>query len=295
MKLNRKTKMVIDPKYVLAILIVLILIGMFVSFRFREKMVPVRNTVISVVAPMQKGINNVGIWIAGKMDYLHSKSDLVTENKSLKKELKELKAQNRLMEQDKYELKNFRELYDLDEQYASYPKVAARVISSEPDNWYNSFVIDKGSSQGIKKNMNVIAGTGLVGIVTEVNNNYSRVRSIIDDDSNVSAVFLKSKENCIVSGNLNDMNKGVIDIGQVASDAKIDDGAEVVTSQISDRYLPGILIGYAKDMNKDASALSVTGYLTPAVDFKSLDMVLVITQLKETEDLESMLSGNEQD
>lgn len=102
-----------------------------------------------------------------------------------------MSAENRLLQQDKYELEDFRKLYKLDEQYASYPKVAARVISSDPDNWYNTFIIDKGSEDGLAVNMNVMAGDGLVGIITDVKKSYSTVRSIIDDDSNVYGTFLK--------------------------------------------------------------------------------------------------------
>lgn len=100
-----------------------------------------------------------------------------------------MSAENRLLQQDKYELEDFRKLYKLDEQYASYPKVAARVISSDPDNWYNTFIIDKGSEDGLAVNMNVMAGDGLVGIITDVKKSYSTVRSIIDDDSNVYGTF----------------------------------------------------------------------------------------------------------
>ncbi|MDD7403071.1 MAG: rod shape-determining protein MreC, partial [bacterium] len=63
----------------------------------------------------------------------------------------------------------------------------------------------------------------------------------------------------------------------------------IVTSQISDKYLPGILIGYVKDLKKDSSNVTQTGYLTPVVDFSGLEMVLVITEVKDSEELEEML------
>ena len=61
----------------------------------------------------------------------------------------DLSQQNRLLQQDKYDLDDFRKLYSLDEKYSDYPKVAAHVISSD-GNWFNSFVIDKGSKDGLK-------------------------------------------------------------------------------------------------------------------------------------------------
>lgn len=287
--MRKKTKITIDPKYILAALFVFCIILGIISFRFENKMTPVRSAVSSVIAPMQKGINAIGVKISERMDYATTLKKTVRKNKKLQSQIDKLSAENKLLQQDKYELENFRKLYDLDQQYAGYPKVAARVISSDPDNWYNTFIIDKGSKNGLKKNMNVMANGGLVGIITEVNKSYSKVRSIIDDNSNISGTVLGSSENCIVSGNLKLINNGVIEVSGINGDAKIEDGAEVVTSQISDKYLPGILIGYLKDLKKDSSNITQTGYLSPVVDFSSLDMVLVITQVKDSAELGEML------
>lgn len=287
--MRKKTKITIDPKYILAGLFVFCIILGIISFRFENKTTPVRSAVSSVIAPMQKGINAIGVKISERMDYATTLKKTVRKNKKLQSQIDKLSAENKLLQQDKYELENFRKLYDLDQQYAGYPKVAARVISSDPDNWYNTFIIDKGSKNGLKKNMNVMANGGLVGIITEVNKSYSKVRSIIDDNSNISGTVLGSSENCIVSGNLKLINNGVIEVSGINGDAKIEDGAEVVTSQISDKYLPGILIGYLKDLKKDSSNITQTGYLSPVVDFSSLDMVLVITQVKDSAELGEML------
>lgn len=287
--MRKKTKITIDPKYILAVIVVFCLVVGVISYRFDEKMTPVRSAVGGVITPMQKGINVIGSKMAEKIDYITTMQKTVDQNKKLQKQLDELSAENKLLQQDKYELEEFRKLYDLDEQYAVYSKVAARVISSDSDNWYNSFVIDKGSKDGIKVNMNVMAGDGLVGIVVKVNKSYSKVRAIIDDSSNVSGTILKNSENCIVSGNLNLMNEGLIEVSGIDGNARIEEGAEVVTSQISDKYLPGILIGYIRDLKKDSSNVTQAGYLSPVVDFTGLKMVLVITQVKDSAELEEML------
>ncbi len=287
--MRKRTKITIDPKYILLFVAVICIVMIVVSFRFEEKMTPVRSAVGSVVTPMQRGINAIGTKISDQMEYVTTVKTLVKENNQLQKQLDEMSVENKLLQQDKYELQNFRELYDLDEQYNGYPKVAARVISSNPDNWFNTFTIDKGSDDGIAVDMNVMAGDGLVGIVTKVSKSYAVVRSIIDDDSNIYGTFLKTDDSCIVSGNLQLMNEGVIEVSGVSNKAQVKDGYEVVTSQISDKYLPGILIGYAKDMQMDSSNLTQTGHLTPAADFSGLDMVLVITEVKNSKELKEML------
>jgi rod shape-determining protein MreC len=73
----------------------------------------------------------------------------------------------------------------------------------------------------------------------------------------------------------------VIRIDAIPLNAEIEDDFEVVTSHISNKYLPGILIGYASDIKLDSSNLAKVGTLRPAVDFQHLEEVLIITTLKE--------------
>lgn len=287
--MRKRTKITMDPKYILMVIAIVCVALIVISFRFQDKMTPIRTAVGSVVTPMQRGINKIGLVVADGMEYATTVKKLTKENDNLQKQLDELSSQNRLLQQDKYDLDNFRKLYDLDEKYSDYPKVAAHVISSD-GNWFNSFVIDKGSNDGLKVNMNVLAGDGLVGIVTEVNKSYARVRSIIDDESSVTGSFLKTSDMCFVNGNLKLINKGMIDISGIPADAKIKDGYEVVTSPVSDKYLPGILIGYARDIKTDSSNITQSAHLTPAADFSGLDMVLVITEVKDSGDLEDILN-----
>ena len=287
--MRKRTKITMDPKYILMTIAIVSVALIIVSFRFQDKMTPIRTAVGSVVTPMQRGINKIGLVVADGMDYVTTVKKLVKKNNALQKQLDDLSQQNRLLQQDKYDLDDFRKLYSLDEKYSDYPKVAAHVISSD-GNWFNSFVIDKGSKDGLKVNMNVLAGDGPVGIVTEVNKSYARVRSIIDDESSVTGSFLKTSDMCFVNGNLKLIGKGMIDISGIPADAEVKDGYEVVTSPVSDKYLPGILIGYARDIKTDSSNITQSAHLTPAADFSGLDMVLVITEVKDSGDLEDILN-----
>jgi len=280
--MRRRTKINLNPKHVLIICVVLCISLIFISFRYSEKLTPVKSAVGAVITPMQKGINSIGSYISGKMDTLRSMNDLLDENAKLKEDVSGLSYQNKLLLQDKYELDGLRELFKLDQKYVDYPKVAARVINKVPNNWYNVFTIDKGSRDGLAVDMNVLAGNGLVGIIVEVHQNYSIVRSIIDDNSNVSGMFLKTSDTCIIQGDLQLLDEGKIKVEMIDKDAEVYDGYEVVTSHISPKFLQGILIGYVSDIQIDASNMTKTAYLTPVVDFERLEEVLIITELKES-------------
>ena len=121
-----------------------------------------------------------------------------------------------------------------------------------------------------------------MGIVTEVGPHYARVRSIIDDESNISAMLLSTSDTCVVRGDLKQMENGRIRFEKLANnnDNKIEVGEQVVTSHVSDRFLQGLFIGYVSDVKVDSNNLTRSGYITPAVDFSKLHEVLVITTTK---------------
>ena len=117
--------------------------------------------------------------------------------------------------------------------------------------------------------------------MTKVGPNWATVRSIIDDDSNVSAMVSTTSDTCIVAGNLQLIDQGTISLVKLLDDNNhVHVGDKVVTSNISEKYLPGILIGYISELNNDANNLTKSGQLTPVVDFRHLQEVLVIRTLK---------------
>ena len=242
---------------------------------------PLRAIANYTVVPMQNGINTIGLWMSDLTQNMDTLKEMRAENKALQQEVDELTIKNNLLQQEKHELERLRELYDLDSKYSDYKKVGAHVTANDSGNWFSSFIIDKGEKDGIKVDMNVMAGTGLVGIVTEVGPNWSRVRSIIDDVSNVSALVLSTSDTCIVNGDLTLMQDGKIRFEQLPNNGtEIKEGEQVVTSHISSKYLQGILIGYVSEVHVDANNLTRSGYITPAVDFQHLQEVLVITSTK---------------
>lgn len=241
---------------------------------------PVKNVVSVVVVPMQKGINDIGTYVYSKYTLLKDFSRISEENLALKEEIVKLTEENSQLSLNKFELERLRALYDLDDKYANYKKTAARVIAKQPGNWYSVFTIDKGSEDGIEVDMNVIADGGLVGIVTDVGKHYANVRSIIDDSNHVSGMLINTGASCTVEGSLNLMDSGYIYVKYFKKDAEVLDGDKVVTSNISSKYLEGLLIGYVKEVTMDPNSLTQSGYLIPVVDFEHLQEVLVILDKK---------------
>lgn len=279
--MKKKVSSFMTSKYILIVLTAVCLIFISTSFFTDRLVAPLRSAISMVVVPLQKGMNNLGLWTYDKYTTLQEISVVFDENKELKSKVDDLTEENNQLRQDTYELSRLRELYQLDEKYTGYTKVGARIIEVTADNWSKAFKVDKGSDDGIKKDMNVIAGGGLVGIVTEVGKNYSIIKTIIEDNNSVSGMLIDTNETCIVEGDIEQSDSGLVKLTHFKSDMTVRDGDKIVTSNISDKYLQGILIGYAKDVTPDSNNLTQSGYLVPAVDFNNLQEVLIITEMKK--------------
>lgn len=279
--MDKKPQLHVSQKFILSALTVVCFALIAVSFFTDKLTAPVQNVLSYVITPLQKGINGMGLWLTDKADYFATIDELRQQNEELKAELDNVKEKNLVLVQDQIELNNLRELYALDNKIPGYDKVAARVIGKGSGNWFSTFTIDKGSRDGILVDMNVICGNGLVGIVTDVTDNTATVRSIIDGNSNVTGMLVTSSDTCNVRGDLELMDSGYIHLEYMQKDVDVSDGDMIVTSNISDKYIQGILIGYVKNITEDANSLTQSGYLVPAVDFERLTEVLVIMQLKK--------------
>ena len=245
-----------------------------------EQLRPIRTAVGYFLLPVQTGVNRVGSAVYSNFKNQEKMRTALADNESLREQVATLTMENTRLQSDSYELSRLRKLYELNQTYGQYRMTGARVIAKDTGNWFHVFRIDKGARDGIKPDMNVVGDGGLIGIVTDVGDNYATVRSIIDDVSRVSAMAIQSNDTCIVSGNLQLYANGKLKISDITDTADIKDGDAIVTSTVSSKFLPGILIGYAGDLKTDPDRLTRSGTLVPVADFETIQEVLVILDLK---------------
>ncbi|MCM1125047.1 MAG: rod shape-determining protein MreC [Lachnospiraceae bacterium] len=269
-------------KYLLFILTLLCTGLIVITFSTDLLSAPISAVGGFLIAPLQNGIGKAGSWLNTRSEELVQIRSLLSENEELKAQIDELTMENIKLQQDRYELTNLRELFDLNSQYDEYDMVGARIIAKDSGNWFHSFVINKGSADGLLIDMNVLAGSGLVGRIVDVGPDWAKVMSIIDDNSNTSGMVLSTSDRLIVSGDLELYSEGLIRFEMLIDNAdRVVEGDKIVTSNVSDKYLPGILIGYISTVNVDSNNLTKSGLITPAVDFEHLEEVLVIMELKQ--------------
>lgn len=243
----------------------------------------------TLLAPMQAGIDRIGEGVSSVSEANKTNEELRQENEDLQTQIDQLNSQLNSARENYSEYQDLLDLLELSEKYPDYDMTGARIIAKDAGNWYTTFTINKGSTDGIKVDMNVIADNGLVGIVTDVYPTTSIVRSIMDDRSSVSGMIGKNYDNCYVDGDLTLIESGQLKVEMLSIDSSAQEGDEVVTSYISDKFLPGIVIGYITDITPDDNNLTYSAKLTPVVDFQHLSNVLVIKQLKS-----DLTSGSEE-
>ena len=269
-------------KYILTGLTVLCVLLICITSLKDGVMDPLRTGVGYFLIPIQSGVNAVGTGIYNEMKNYGTLKDALAQNQELKDQIAQLTEDNNRLQAEQFELDRLRQLYELDQEYMQYNKLGARAIARDAENGFQVFRINKGSADGVAVDMNVVADGGLVGIVTDVGANYATVRSIIDDSNRVGAMKLDSSYTCIVAGDLTLYEEGRLKLTDFSKDAQIRDGDQIVTSNISSKFLPGILIGYASDVTIDPDHLTQSGYLIPIADFDNLQEVLIITDIKDT-------------
>ena len=284
MQMEEKKEVNRPLRFVLTGLTVLFIALIGISVFRSDSVSGVQSVAKSVLMPMQEGLNKTGSAVVDAVTNVESLRKAQKENKELKEQVMQLQQEISLMQQDKYEIDEYRELFQLSNQYEDYEMTGANVIAKDSGNWFHSFIIDKGTNDGLAVDMAVLAQGGLAGIITSVGPSSARVMSIIDDDSNITAMSMSTKERCMVSGDLELYEDGRMCIMYVEKDASISEGDKIVTSNISKKYLPGLMIGYVDSIETDANNMTKSGTIIPYVDFSHLDTVLVITTLKNNGD-----------
>lgn len=212
--------------------------------------------------------------IQGGLSNVNELMNTYSENKELKQQVTEL-AQVKVRDQTlAKENKQLKAELKVKSSLTDYSTIAASVLSRDPSSWQAQLVINKGSSAGIKKNMPVLSGGGLVGRVSQVNKTNSIVELLSDtsESSNRFAITIQGT-NGIITGYNSSTNQLIM--GQVTSKAKIKKGTSVTTSGLGGITPKGLYVGKVAKIGTDDYGLAQKVYITPATNFNEINIVTV--------------------
>ncbi len=252
---------------IVIIITLLITSAMFVFFPTTAK-----NIFSYVTLPIQSGVSNV-------VDFLSKTNvNLAEENELLKIEIEQLKLDNNRTEQLDADNDELTDLLGTKQKFSQYDTIAARKIGQDFNNWGNTLIIDKGSKNGIKVDMIVIAQGALVGKVVSTTPYTANVTTILDDSSSVSVVSTRSDDIAFLNGEVALAGTNMCNLEYLDSSTAIFVNDELFTSSISSLYPPGISVGFVTEINTDKNN-EKTALVKPIVNFDNLNTVLVINQV----------------
>lgn len=222
------------------------------------------------------GINSVGRFFARGFDGLFNYGNLLKENEELKQQINELEKElikNSELIDENEELRNMLGIIG-DEK--KYELVEGYAVSKADGDWFSVFTVNVGSSKGVSKGDPVITCDGLAGIVTDVGANWAIVTSVIDTESNVGGLVLRTGDAAVLKGDAALMQKGLCRLSYISNTAVISRGDLVYTSGLGGVVPYGIKIGKINEIYSDEQGVSLYAVIQPSVDFASITNVYVM-------------------
>ena len=227
---------------------------------------------LSVIAPLQKGMTGILSPVGDFFDSIGHIPTLSSENAKLRKQVAALQAQQaRLLPQEQEYQQALGLLHE--QSWDTGPTLAARVIGHGPSNLEWTVILDRGSADGVQVGMSVVAEAGLVGRVTAVTGNSSKVLLITDPTSSVGARLTTTGDTGEVTGN----GAAAMSFNLLPVTATVATGAEVSTSGYDGGvYPPDIPIGRVSGVHRSNDGLTKVATVQPFVNFNKVSLVLIL-------------------
>ena len=230
----------------------------------------------NVIYGIDAVVSSVSGLITQGTSYFGNTKKLNEKITRLEQELEQAKISMQEVNVIEKENQDLKELLNIKEKYNHFEKVYASVITRSYDNWQETFVINKGSVDGIKEKQTVIAEKGLVGYISKVEEKTSTVTTILDSTSAVSVEISNINKLALVKGDYSLKTNGKLKLVNIPIDTEIAEGETIYSSGIGGLYKKGIPIGNITEVISKKNDIDRYAIVDAFVDIKSLDMVGII-------------------
>ena len=263
----------------ITIIMVIILLVVLIITAGDNNMSGTESVIGSLFKPIQSGIYSATDAIADFFSRIFSGRDLQQENLDLSARVAELEAQLRDYNEVMAENERLQALTNFKVETEQLEYVTARVIGKTPGHWFNMFIINAGMSDGIRVDMPVVNGDGLVGRVVATSGSWSRIITVVDSQSGVSGIVERTRDNGMLSGTVStgDENDATLTMRYLPLDADLMPGDTVITSGLAGVFPKGIPIGRVVEVSRSDDGMKNAAVVAPWVDFQHLEEVMIIT------------------
>ena len=235
------------------------------------------------LSPIQRFFSSISTAVGDFFGGMFSGNRINAENEEYQKQIAALELELAQLEELREENERLGELLGFAQEHPGPEYISAKVVSRNPDNWYDVLVIDRGTRHGVYKNMSVINHEGVVGMVIEAGNDWAKIATVGDMRCSVPVAVERSGENGIVKGIAStSVNAGKCEVSKLPFEADILPGDDIVTSGLGGVFPKGLTIGKVLEVTKLNGNTQKTAVVVPAVDLTKVDYVLVIKSFDET-------------
>ncbi|MDD2417670.1 MAG: rod shape-determining protein MreC [Oscillospiraceae bacterium] len=265
--------------------VALFLIGMMIYSASTDGVSSIPATLTgAIVSPLQ----SLGASISNGFDdfigiFTDSK-ELRKQNKKLQKEVNELRDKQVELDDLRRRNKLYLQYLELKEQNPDYKFADCRVIYVDPNDKYGNFTINAGQLSGVEDNQPVITPNGLVGVTYEVGLNFSKVRTILDPATQVSATVSRTNSGGVTGGSLSLAQLGRLRLNYLQRNSGVDAGDIVVTSGKGGIYPSNLHIGSTTEVKSESDGLTIYALIEPFVNIRDVTDVFVITGYEQDQE-----------
>lgn len=247
----------------------------------------ISSSVSTVVSPLQKIVYNINSRVKETVDFFLNFSEVKLENEQLKQKNAELA--NELIEYEslKDEVEHLREALNFTESRSNYNYVGVNIIGYSGSSLSDGYIIDKGSNDGIAKNMVVVSYKGLVGKVTKVSSNFAVVQSILNENIAVAVMDQQTRDATGVLQGLSDKkDTNMTVVYNLPIDSDVKEGDIIITSGLGKIYPKEIPVGTVVSVQEDNVKVMKSAVVEPFVNFNKLEELFVVIPNSNIDEIE---------
>lgn len=237
-----------------------------------------RDGVNIILTPFQKLFTYVTDASDGFVSYFTEFDRIVAENDELKKQNAEMRDKISAAEETEKTNDWLFSYLELKREHPDYTFRDASITGRESSNYMTVFTLDKGSAQGIAKNMPVVTPEGIVGYVSEVGTDWCRAVTLLESGGACGAYVERSGAIGVVEGDYSLSREGLCKMEYMAADADIKVGDRILSSGLGSVYPRGLVIGYVESVEPDAASRALTVKVRPTADLSETTKLMIITK-----------------
>ena len=275
-----KRKIIPKKFIVIGIIVIIIIIVIILSFSLKKdrKMGPFLSFVRDGVLLVEKVITYPFSFTKNKISDYNDLKNVDKDNDILKTSIDRVDSVETENVELRRQLEALKSELDIEYTLSDYEYLNATVISRNVGYWFNIITIDKGSYNGIEKDMVVINAKGLIGKIIRTTNFTSDVRLITTSDTNnkISVNVSNGSDNLYGLINSFDYNDNYLEVEGISNTKNVSIGDKVYTSGLGGIFPSGILIGEVSDITTDSYDLAKLIKVKPSADFNDINFVSVL-------------------